>query len=102
MSEKLFQNSNNEIPKRNSNKINILKRKGKKIAFSDNYGNALIFVHTVLSRDFRKKRKLREALVAQWLEHWSYEPGVTGSNPVLSRLLNLLPGRARQFCKNVP
>jgi hypothetical protein len=24
------------------------------------------------------------ALVAQWLEHWSYEPGVGGSNPPLS------------------
>ena len=34
------------------------------------------------------------ALVAQWLEHWSYEPGVTGSNPVLSRKLFLLPERA--------
>jgi hypothetical protein len=26
------------------------------------------------------------ALVAQWLEHWSYEPGVGGSNPPLSNL----------------
>jgi hypothetical protein len=43
---------------------------------------------------FEKVQRRMRALVAQWLEHWSYEPGVTGSNPVLSRKLFLLPERA--------
>lgn len=37
------------------------------------------------------------ALVAQWLEHWSYEPGVTGSNPVLSRMRSPSSGACTRF-----
>ena len=36
------------------------------------------------------------ALLAQWLEHWSYEPGVTSSNLVLGKKDE--PREAIHFC----
>ncbi len=41
-------------------------------------------LYTIGSKAQTDPEDQHEALVAQWLEHWSYEPRVGGSNPPLS------------------